>query len=335
MLKRASHLRMITISTAALCATLSLAWAPGAQADEVSPAGSGSLRVVASQDLARLAFAVDTSPTGNSVVTGNSFGVAEGGPLGAGIHDLARIGSLGASDIALDAGSGAVFATGITDSHLYRVDRTSGSVRHSPAQTSILFHVAVDPRRSRVYASFDGGVVAFDSRSLQRLWTASLGEFVNPDDIAVDTVLGTVWVTTGDVTAYGIDGSTGQVTHNVTLPTGGLTVAVDGPRNALFVGSFGLVYVVKADAVVGSAPLRGDASGLDVNPVTGNLYAVSALEGVIGHGYVTEIDGATYQRLGLVRLDGGAALIAASGSRTYVGAFASWQTPPRLYVLTG
>lgn len=311
----------------------------GPSTDGVPVAGSSAvtttsapLRVVHHSVVPQPVVSMTSSPNG-SVYAGTAYGVVEvSSRTGAVVRRVAKVGQFGAQDVALDDSTGLVFATGISDNRLYRVDPETGHVRRSAPQGTLLGQVAVDASRHRVVATLSTGVVAFDTRTMAVQWSVAVDAY--PSDIAVDASDGTTMLATRDSLVVTVDGS-GIVADDIPLPNTALTLAVDPGRDTLYVGTYGGVDVIRHRLYARTVRVRGDVSDLTVDRRSGRAYAVSALEGVIGHGYVSVVDDRQPHRLAMLRLAGGAAVVGRSATRTLVGAYPSWHTSPTVYSLAG
>lgn len=296
-----------------------------------SSSASTMLSVLHTHTLARTAVSI-TSGSG-PVYAANDRGIAEISPRrGTVMRFVARIGAFGAQDVAVDDATGEVFATGVSDDRLYRVDPRTGTVSRSAPQSSLLGSVAVDPLRHRVLATLDTGLVAFDSRTLRVLWTVQVDGF--PSDLAVDTSDGTALLATRDSAIIEVT-VRGAVLPGLGLPDTALRVATDPARDTDYVGTYGGVDVIRHGRYVRTVAVRGDVADLTVDPTTGHAYAVGTVDGAIGHGYLTELDATHPRRLAQLRLAGGAIVVGRSAGHTFVGAYPSWRTAPTLYTVGG
>ncbi len=321
----------------AVTAVLALApVAPAVAADRGAPvepaAPAATLTVVHTRTVTHTVRSLTTGS--GTVYGGTDQGIVAIDPsTGRVVRQVARVGAFGVQDVALDPTSGDVFAVAVSDSRLYRIDPATGQVVRSAPQSTLLGYVAVDPVRHRVVATTDTGVVAFDSRTLRAIWSVEFDGF--PDDVAVDSTDGKTLVPTTDdglivVTASGRLDPNGIFTDYTAL-----RVATDPARDTIYVGSYGRVVVVVHGTAVRSVTVRGDVEDLAVDPATGRAYATSDVNGAIGHGWLTELDGTHARRLADLRLAGGAVVVGRSATHTVVGAYPSWGTPARLYTVNG
>ena len=297
----------------------------------------GPLVVTRTHPLRQTVTAI-TSGTG-AVYGATSHGIVEISPsTGAVVRQVARIGDFGAQDVAVDDRTGMVYATGISDERLYRVDPSTGAVSRTAAQSDLLGYVAVDPVRHRVVATtFDARVIAFDSRTLHRERSTVFSDWLQmpATDVAVDTSTGQTLVANTDLTIFRVSPS-GTNLQAIETGTTMTKVAVDPVRHLVYGAGFSSV-VVSHDGQDPSngAAITGDVTDLTVDPRTGHAYAVSQVDGYIGHGYLSELTPDGTKPVGSLRLAGGAIVVGRSATHTFVGAYPSWSTPPTLYTVDG
>ncbi len=248
------------------------------------------------------------------------------------------VGDLGPDAVAVDPAHNWVFATGVSSGSLYRIVGGTDIVDSSAPEAATYQGMAVNTRTDAVYVGNDNMVEAVNGRTLLHRGSTALpgGEFDYVDDLAVNPASDRLYVT--DRTAvHVLDGRTLRLLHSVTLPDGADQVAVNAATGRVYVTGFSGVSVLSATGtLLASVHVQATPFDVAVNVAKNRVYVTSANDGA-AHGYLTEIDGATDSLVGRALVQGPAGYVTVDSrtDTTFVQAFPTYRTAPRILVFRG